>query len=206
LAFFAAQMLMRVTMQLGDVALFFGGFALACVHRRFVLLFVPFFAPVGAAIVARWFPPYEKKIDHFYLNAALMAAAVVGMVWYFPKAADIEKATTRIYPVRAVEYLRQHPVKGPVFNSYAFGGYLVNQLPEQPVFIDGRGDLYERAGIFGEYIEVADLHAAAFRILDWHHVNACLLGRKEPLATALGAMPGWELRYSDGVSMLFVRR
>jgi hypothetical protein len=205
-AFFAAQMLIRVTMQLGDVALFFGGFALACVHRRFVLLFVPFFVPVGAAIVARWFPPYDKKIDHFYLNAALMAAAVVGMVWYFPKASDIEKATARIYPVRAVEYLRQHPVKGPVFNSYAFGGYLVSQLPEQPVFIDGRGDLYERGGIFGEYIEVADLHAATFQILDWHHINACLLGRKEPLATALGAMPGWELRYSDGVSMLFVRR
>jgi hypothetical protein len=205
-AFFAAQMLMRVTMQLGDVALFFGGFALACVHRRFVLLFVPFFAPVAAAIVARWFPPYDKRKDHYYLNATLMAAAILGMVWFFPKGANLEKATAQRYPVRAIEYLRQHPVTGPVFNSYAFGGYLVNKFPEQPVFIDGRGDLYERGGIFGEYIEVADLRPAAFRILDWHRINACLIGRKEPLATALSATPGWEMRYSDGVSVLFVRR
>src|SRR5579863_10118838 len=52
-AFFAAQMLMRITTQAGDVALFFGGFMMACLHRRFLLLFVPFFAPVAAAILAR---------------------------------------------------------------------------------------------------------------------------------------------------------
>jgi hypothetical protein len=206
IAFFGAQMLMRVTMQLGDVGLFLGGFAMACLHRRFLLLFVPFFAPVAAAIVARWLPPYDQKKDHFFLNAALMTAAVIGMFWYFPKTADLEEATARVYPVRAVEYLRQHPVAGPVFNTYGYGGYLIDKLPEQPVFVDGRGDLYERGGIFGEYIEVSQLRVGAFRILDLHHIEACLLERKEPLATALAAMPGWELRYSDGVSAVFIRR
>jgi hypothetical protein len=204
-AFFAAQMLMRITMQAGDVALFFGGFVMACLHRRFLLLFVPFFAPVAAALLARWLPPYEKRIDHFVLNAALMTAAIFGMVRYFPKAADLEKVTANAYPVRAVEYLKKHPVSGPMYNTYAYGGYLVGNYPEQPVFIDGRGDLYERAGIFGEYLEVAGLKPAAFRILDIHKIQACLLNRLEPLATVLESMPGWEKRYSDGVSVLFVR-
>jgi hypothetical protein len=205
-AFFAAQMLMRITMQVGDVALFFGGFAMACLHRRFLLLFVPFFAPVAAALLARWLPPYEKRKDHFLLNAALMAAAIFGMVRYFPKTADLEKTTAEIYPVRAVAYLKQHPVTGPMYSTYAYGGYLVGNYPEQPVFIDGRGDLYERAGIFGEYLEVSGLKPAAFHILDIHRIRACLLNRQEPLATVLSSMPGWEQRYSDGVSVLFVRR
>jgi hypothetical protein len=206
IGFFVAQMLMQVTLLVGDAALFFGGFAMACLHRRFLLLFVPFFAPVAAMLVARWLPPYNRKKDHFYLNAAIMAAAVVAMGWYFPKTTDLEKAVARIYPVQAIEYLRQHPVRGPIFNAYGFGGYLVGNLPEQPVFIDGRGDLYERGGIFGEYIEISDMKPAAFRILDQHQIQACLVERKDALSTALAAMPGWELRYSDGLSALYVRR
>jgi hypothetical protein len=205
-AFFTTQMLMRVTMQLGDVGLFFGGFAMACLHRRFLLLFVPFFAPVAAALLARGLPPYQKRKDHFLLNGALMGAALFGMLRYFPTNAGLEKTTAQTYPVRAVEYLKKHPVSGPMYNSYGFGGYLVGHYPEQPVFIDGRGDLYERAGIFGEYLEVAGLKPAAFRILDIHRIQACLLNRREPLATVLEAMPGWDQRYSDGVSVLFVRR
>jgi hypothetical protein len=205
-AFFVAQMLMQVTMWIGDAALFFGGFTMACLHRRFLLLFVPFFAPVAAGLLARWLPPYHRKKDHFYLNAAIMASVVAAIIWYFPKTSDLEKAVDQIYPVRAVQYLRQHPVHAPMFNEYGFGGFLVGQLPELPVFIDGRGDLYERAGIFGEYIEVADLKPAAFRILDQHHIQACLLHRKDALSTALGAMPGWELRYSDALTAIYVRR
>jgi hypothetical protein len=205
-AFFVAQMLMQVTMWVGDAALFFGGFAMACLHRRFLLLFVPFFAPVAAALLARWLPPYRRKKDHFYLNAAIMAGVVAAITWYFPKTSDLEKAVDRIYPVRAVEYLRQHPVHGPMFNDYGFGGFLVGRLPEQPVFIDGRGDLYERGGIFGEYVEVSDMKPAAFRILDQYHIQACLLDRKDALSTALGAMPNWELRYSDALTALYVRR
>jgi hypothetical protein len=179
---------------------------MACLHRRFLLLFVPFCAPLAATLLARWLPRYDKNKDHYYLNAALMTAAIFGMIWYFPKIGDLEKITARSYPVRAVEYLRQHPVKGRVFNTYGYGGYLVGNLPEQPVFIDGRGDLYERAGIFEEYIDVSKLQPATFQILNSHHIAACLLERKEPLATVLAAMPDWELRYSDGVSALFVRR
>ena len=161
---------------------------------------------VAAVLLARLLPAYDRKKDHFYLNAAIMAATIVGVVWYFPKTGDLEKATARLYPVHAVEYLRSHPINGPVFNTYGFGGYLVGNLPGQPVFIDGRGDLYERAGIFAEYIEVSDLKPAAFRILNQHRIQACLLERKESLSTALAAMTGWELQYSDAVSALFVRR
>ena len=111
IAFLVAQLLMRTTIELGDATLFFGGFAMACLHRRFLLLFVPFFAPVAAALLARWIPRYDRKKDHFYLNAAIMTGAVIAMVWYFPKTSKLEERVAQLYPVRAVEYLRQHPVR-----------------------------------------------------------------------------------------------
>jgi hypothetical protein len=42
------------------------------------------------------------------------------------------------YPVGAVQYLKEHRLKGPMFNSYNFGGYLMWEYPDEKVFIDGR--------------------------------------------------------------------
>jgi hypothetical protein len=206
LGFFLAQMMCRMTWRAAEVALFFGGVTMACLHVRFLLLFVPFFAPLFATILARWAPPYDAKKDHRVLNAILMTAVIVAMVRYFPTRAGIEKIVAESFPVRAVEYLRQHPVPGPMYNTYGYGGYLIGMLPEQKVFIDGRGDLYEDAGAFNEYLEVADLKPAAFAVLRAHGIQSCLVESKEPLATVLATQPGWERRYSDGVSALFVRR
>jgi hypothetical protein len=206
LAFFLAQLLLPLRLWLDDVILLFGGIVMACLHVRFLMLFVPFAAGVLAIVVARWMPPYDRKKDLFFLNAALMAACVFGMTRYFPSSADLEKIAAKSFPVEAVAYLREHPAPQPMYNTYVYGGYLVGNLPGQKVFIDGRGDLYEDAGIFGEYLEVSDLKPGAFTILRAHNIQSCLLDRKEPLATALGANPAWEMRYSDGVSALYVLR
>jgi hypothetical protein len=206
LGFFLAQMIAPFKLRLFEVVLLFGGIAMACVHVRFLLLFVPFSAPVLAVMMARWLPPYDRKKDHFLVNAILMAAVVFGIIRYFPTQTGLKKIASQSFPVHAIEYLRQHRVPGAMYNTYGYGGYLVGMLPEQKVFIDGRGDLYEDAGIFGEYLEVAGLKAGAFEVLRAHGIQACLLDRKEPLATALDSMPDWERRYSDGVSVLFVRR
>jgi hypothetical protein len=206
LAFFVAQMVLQLTWRLAEVVLFFGGILLACLHVRFLLLFVPFFIPLFATVMARWLPPYDRKKDHYFLNVFLMAAVVIAMVKYFPTRSEIQGIIARTYPVRAVEYLQQHPVPGPMFNTYGYGGYLIWMLPEQKVFIDGRGDLYEDGGAFSEYLEVSSLKPAAFTVLRAHRIQWCLLERKEPLATVLSAQPDWEQRYSDDVSVLFVRR
>jgi hypothetical protein len=206
LLFFVAQILFRFSWRLWEMALLLGGVVMACLHVRFLLLFVPFFTPVFATMLARWLPPYDRRKDHFVLNAVLITGVVVAMVYYFPTRAGVEKIVTRTFPVRAVEYLHQHPVPGPMYNTYGYGGYLIWQLPEHKVFIDGRGDLYEQGGAFTEYLEVADLRPAAFTVLKAHGIQWCLVESREPLATVLAAHPEWEKRYTDGVSTLFVRR
>jgi hypothetical protein len=206
LGFFLVQMMAPLKLRLHEVMLLFGGITMACFHVRFLLLFVPFAGPVFAMVVERWLPPYDRKKDHPILNAVLMTGVVIAIVWYFPTRASIERVTAARFPVRAVEYLRQHPIAGPMFNNYGYGGYLVGKLPERKVFIDGRGDLYEDAGIFLEYLELANIKPAAFHVLRTHNIQWCLLDSKEPLAIVLAAQPEWEKRYADGVSVIFVRR
>lgn len=42
------------------------------------------------------------------------------------------------YPCNAVEFLRKQPKKGNLFNPYEQGGFLIWQLPEYKIFVDGR--------------------------------------------------------------------
>lgn len=60
------------------------------------------------------------------------------------------EAISRRYPVAAAEFVRgalagsdgQTRVQGPLFNSFDWGGYLIWALPELPVSMDGRTNLY----------------------------------------------------------------
>src|SRR5262249_53491858 len=45
LVFFFAQMAFRFSWQLFEILLFMSSVAMACIHARFLLVFVPFFAP-----------------------------------------------------------------------------------------------------------------------------------------------------------------
>ncbi len=42
------------------------------------------------------------------------------------------------YPQKAVVYLHSHRPHGQIFSSYNWGGFLIWQLPEKKVFVDGR--------------------------------------------------------------------
>ena len=75
--------------------------------------------------MARWVPTYERSKDKYLLNLALMAGITIAMVHYFPSKIDMEKRVADQFPVQALEYIRQHPVPGPMFNSYGFGGYMI---------------------------------------------------------------------------------
>ncbi len=204
--FFVAQMLLRPIWELAELALFLFGAIMACLHARLLMLFVPFFAPLFATMLARWLPPYDRKKEHYALNACLMTGMAVAMVWYFPTRARLQEIVSSHFPVRAVDYMRGHAIPGPMYNTYGYGGYLIWALPEQKVFIDGRGDLYERGGTFSDYSEVARLETAAFAVLRGYRIQSCLLRRSEPLATVLGNDPDWHKEYSDDISVLFVRR
>jgi hypothetical protein len=204
LGFILLQVIFRFTWRLEELALFLFGTMMACLHVRFLLVFVPFCAPMFAAVVARWLPPYDRKKDHYVLNAVLMSGVVVAMVHYYPSRQDIERRVSQAFPTGTVEYIRQHHISGPLLNNYAFGGYLV--WSDQKVFVDGRSDPYERGGALSDYLYITHLKPGAMTVLHGYGIQSCLLERDEPLATFLTASPEWQRIASDDVAVLFVRR
>jgi hypothetical protein len=203
LAFLLTQIALPFLWRLEEVVLYVGGTVLAALHVRFVLLFVPFFVPILAAIFARWVPGYQRAKDKYILNALLMTAAAVGFVHYFPSRDKLNARVEERFPVQAVEYIRQHSVPEPMLNTYGFGGYLV--WAGQKVFIDGRGDLYERGGVLSDYMHISRLKPGTLAVLQSYRLRSCLLERDEPLATLLSTVPGWKRVYADKLSALFIR-
>jgi hypothetical protein len=197
------QMLFRLTWRAEELVLAMGATFMAFVHARMLLVFVPFFVPVFATMLARFVPPYRRTKDRFVLNAALIGAVIAATVYYFPSRDFLQKRLNRDFPVEAVAYLDTHPVPGPMYNTYYFGGYLVGT--GRKTFIDGRGDLFERSGVMGDVVAVSQIKSQPQRIFDHYRIASCLLMKDEPLAVALSASPKWKRIYSDGTAAIFVR-
>lgn len=207
LGFFFLQAAFDFTWRLEEWLLFLGATAMAVIHVRFILVFVPFFAPLLATVLARWIDSYHRTKDKYVLNGLLMAGVVIAMVHYFPTRANLEGKVADAFPVQAVEYLQQHAIPGPMFDSYGFGGYLIwSMSPQQKIFIDGRSEIYEHGGVLRDYSDLTQMKPGGLDVLRRYKIQSCLLERNEPLSVVLSALPDWEKIYSDHTGVLFVRR
>jgi hypothetical protein len=207
LGFMLVQATLRIKWRAEELALFLFGAMMACLHVRFILLFVPFFAPLLATIIARGTDAYDARKDKYGLNAVLMALVAAGMIYYFPSRKIIEQNVAKNSPVEAVNYLRHHPAPEPMYNTYGFGGYLLwARAPEHKVFVDGRGDLYEHGGVLADYLYISTIKPGTLRVLQNYGIQSCLLDRDEALGTLLSASSEWKKVYFDSVSVLYVRK
>lgn len=191
----------------GLVALFL---SYALLHRRFAILFVIIAAPTLAALIGRFVPNLVPQQNHPHkqrlLHGAFLAAFLFGIFLIFPSEQDHQQAIAASFPVGAVEYLQQHPIPAGLFNDYRWGSYLIWALgPSHKVFIDGRTDLYESAGILSDYVEIAGLNNPLERLRKYG-VVACLIEPGTPLADFLESQPNWEVAYRDEGSVLFRRQ
>ena len=71
--------------------------------------------------------------------ATLLAVGVLlyGLIVPLPKAIEYNDCQ-RDVPCQAVEFLEAQEVKGNIFNRYEWGGFLIWQLPEYKIFVDGK--------------------------------------------------------------------
>lgn len=197
------QFLFRFTWRLEEFLLVVGGTVMTCLHVRMLLVFIPFVVPVFAAIVARWTPAYDKAKEHYALNGLLIAGVVAAMIHYVPTSKNLEDSVSANFPVAAVAYVDSHGVLQPMLANYGFGGFLVSR--EHPVFIDGRGDLFERAGVLSDYVMLTHLRPGALSVLDRYGIASCMLQKNDPLSVVLAGSPKWKQVYTDGTATVFVR-
>lgn len=175
-------------------------------HRRTLFAFGILAAPILCRQIAGLWEGYDRDKDPHWLNAVFMAVSVLLMIYAFPSTRDIRIQMETSSPVKAVAFIKSHHLAGPMLNDYAYGGYLIWAAPEYPVMIDGRADVYEWSGFFGQFEQWAALESNPRDLLQKYNVNFCLLNSHDPMIQVLSLLPGWEKIYSGQNSVIFQRR
>jgi len=110
------------------------------------------------------------------------------------------------YPYDAVQYLKAHPLSGNMLNMYNTGGYLIWQLPEYKVFIDGRMPSwkYNDQSVMLEFQDLVNLKNNWPDILDKYKVDWAFIDRRASLAVVL-INAGWKNIYQDDLAVILVK-
>lgn len=106
-------------------------------------------------------------------------------------------------PQNAVEAIRANEPEVQMFNSYNWGGYLQWELPEYPVFIDGRADLYGEQTIH-DWWRIVNGTGEGIQLLDSWNINFVLLEPGWPILEEL-EQRGWRTLYEDDIAVVMER-
>jgi hypothetical protein len=111
----------------------------------------------------------------------------------------------RRMPVRALNFLEQRGVEGPVLSPDYWGGYLIYRLyPKSLVVEDDRHDLYGEE-FFKFYFKFIHGERGWQEFLREHPASCIVLPQDSALANLLNVTHGWKQIYADDVAVVFVR-
>jgi hypothetical protein len=113
------------------------------------------------------------------------------------------------FPEPAVQFVRDHKVAGPMWNSSVYGGYLSWRLyPEHRVLIDGRTGWVHEPRVVA-LASRSERESDAFRTLDQEfgfQWAICRAFEGEVFGLPLAADAAWTMVFWDDVSAVYVRR
>jgi hypothetical protein len=111
-----------------------------------------------------------------------------------------------VFPVAAVDWLKENPQPGEMFNYFPWGGYLLYRTwPERRVFIDGQTDFYGES-LTRQYEQVLTVSAGWEAVLDQYKVKWVIFSPDEPLTAALRARQDWRQVYQDSTAVIFTKQ
>jgi len=139
----------------------------------------------------------------------LISVTFLGFALYKGIVVDFDLQGNHFYeeafPVDAVDWLRENPPTGQVFNYFPWGGYLLYRLwPSELVFIDGQTDFYGEA-LTREYEKVITLTEDWEAILNKYQITWILMPEDSMLVKELKHNSSWQLIYEDDTSGILIR-
>lgn len=165
---------------------------------------------IGEAIL----PKSEKAVDDRWFHWNKHALASVGLT----SAAVFLAFALRVpherqvllgkiaenFPVHACDVIRQHQFPAPLFNSYAWGNFLMWYLPEYPVAIDGRRGLYPMEEEIN-YFKVMNGDVPYRSLPVMKQARTLLLDKQGMMGEALRDVPGFHVAYEDDISIVLLQ-
>lgn len=111
------------------------------------------------------------------------------------------------------DFLREHNIKGPYFNDYDIGGYLIFHLfPRERVFVDNRPEAYPAVFFQNKYIPMQEDEEKWEEALAHYGFNSIIFSRNDatPWAqkflAARAQDPAWVLMFADNHIVIFTRQ
>ena len=137
---------------------------------------------------------------------ALLLPLVTFAVKLKPMLADPVRQEVVGVPVNAVNELKAKQISGPTFTDpNIWADYLIWAAPSNPVYIDGRIDMYGDQFV-REYLDVI------WGLSDWRQpfarygVKVVVVRIKSPLRRELKDATDWQLISEDNMAAVFVRK
>jgi hypothetical protein len=182
---------------------------LAFAAVRNVVWFGIAIAPVLVGVLGKAMPrgaPEPGSVPaNWIITAFLAALAIVTSGWVRPALPERFALLDRDTPVAAAEaFQAMHPRPQRLFHELGYGSYLIWAVPDQPVFVDGRMELYPLQQAT-DYIVVSNGYDVD-RLLGKYRIDGTLLSKLQqgPLVAALRQHEGWQRVYEDDVAVLFL--
>ena len=185
---------------------------------RHMAIFALIAGPLLAEYLQSWlsstsFGKPFARTPAFELNGRTIFMAVVLLL---PLAAFVVKLKSTVLapprqeavgiPLRAVEFLKENQITGNTFTDpNIWGDYLIWAMPSNPVYIDGRIDMYGDAFV-REYLDVI------WGTSDWrgpfgrYGVRVAIVRAKSPLRRGLKEANDWQQVFEDEMCVVFFRR
>lgn len=164
---------------------------------------------LGATLREAW----HRRRRWIAAGAALVAGfsfvrAVECKPWRLvvPTTIADEQLGRPVYPVGAVEYLRNVRFSGNLFTPFVPGGYCLFQLhPAVKVSLDGRYEVAYRHGILEENVAFYAARPGWRETLEKYPTDLVLVPHSAPVAAKLRDETPWRESYADEVYALFTR-
>lgn len=152
----------------------------------------------------RGIPAMDFAISALLLLFPLTLLPGIREAWW----ADAPPALSAETPVEAAAWLKAHPeIPDPLWAELAYSSYLVYALPERPVWIDTRFEVYPPA----HWERYKAINAARWdweSLLEEEGIQSLLLSKnaQAALIQAVDFSSNWREVYSNENSMIFVKK
>jgi hypothetical protein len=203
-AFALLALMQERKLHLREALLLAGWTMLSLYSLRNMPLFAVVTAPIYGGLIQSW----AEKILNWWKPASSPGESqnvLRGYVWFVATVLFLgaalwrgipidQKGTGNIFlpnimPVQAVDWLKENPQDGRMFNHFIWGGYILYRMwPDELVFIDGQTDFYGEA-LFREYLDVINLSSGWENILNAHQVSLMIIPNHERLSGSLKSAP-----------------
>jgi len=184
--------------------------------QRNAMVFALVAVPLLADSLQNWLAatPFGQMSEKPESSTRGAGAVLASLLMLLPLVAFAAKLKAKVYspppqavlkvPVKAVEYLKAKQITGNTLTDpNIWGGYLIWELPSNPVYFDGRG-LYPEPFV-NEYLGITQGTRDWRGPFERYGVSVVVVELNSPLGRQLQESSDWRQVYEDEMALVFTK-